>query len=359
MSNYIEYNDIIAFHPGYYIKEIVDESGLTQEDFAKRLGTTPKNLSILIRGEQSLSVDMANKLSRMLGTSITYWLNLQQAYDEKIAEFLSEKELIRERTIFRLMKYQYFCEHFHLPDYPRKIDEKIKSLREFLSVSSLTVLVEKDLAVSFRSYSDNLTPKNIVNANAMVQIAINETLKTDTPKYNKKKFEKAVAFALTQTKNHENFLPIITDAFREAGVVLVALPNLSGSGINGATKRVDGKIMLLVNDRRHYADTFWFTLFHEIGHIMNGDLGISFESEAEDEANLYAKNALIPQDKYEAFIFDHRYFDEETIRKFAEEIDRDPGIVVGRLQNDKLLGYTNTDLSNKLRHNYTVVIEGR
>ena len=51
MSNYIEHNDKIAFHPGYYIKEIVDESGLTQEDFAKRLDTTPKNLSLLIRGE--------------------------------------------------------------------------------------------------------------------------------------------------------------------------------------------------------------------------------------------------------------------------------------------------------------------
>ena len=48
MSNYIEHNDKIAFHPGYYIKEIVDESGLTQEDFAKRLDTTPKNLSLLI-----------------------------------------------------------------------------------------------------------------------------------------------------------------------------------------------------------------------------------------------------------------------------------------------------------------------
>lgn len=35
MGNYIEYNDTIAFHPGYYIKELVDESGLTQEDFAK------------------------------------------------------------------------------------------------------------------------------------------------------------------------------------------------------------------------------------------------------------------------------------------------------------------------------------
>ena len=66
MSNYVEYNGKIAFHPGYYIKEIVDNSGLTQEDFAKRLDTTPKNLSVLIRGEQSLSVDMAMKFSRML-----------------------------------------------------------------------------------------------------------------------------------------------------------------------------------------------------------------------------------------------------------------------------------------------------
>ena len=87
MSNYIEYNNKIAFHPGYYIKEIVDESGLTQEDFAKRLDTTPKNLSLLIRGEQSLSIDIAMKLSRLIGTSVNYWLNLQNAYDALIAEF--------------------------------------------------------------------------------------------------------------------------------------------------------------------------------------------------------------------------------------------------------------------------------
>ena len=67
MSNYIEFEDKIAFHPGYYIKEIVDDSGLTQEDFAKRLGTTPKNLSLLIRGEQNLSIDITMKLSRKIG----------------------------------------------------------------------------------------------------------------------------------------------------------------------------------------------------------------------------------------------------------------------------------------------------
>ena len=102
MSNYIEYNDTVAFHPGYYIKEIVEESGLTQEDFAKRLDTSPKNLSLLIRGEQSLSIDIAMKLSRMLGSSVNYWLNLQNAYDALIAEFKSQEELVRERKVFEL-----------------------------------------------------------------------------------------------------------------------------------------------------------------------------------------------------------------------------------------------------------------
>ena len=51
----------------------------------------------------------------------------------------------------------------------------------------------------------------------------------------------------------------------------------------------------MVNDRRHYADTFWFALFHEIGHILNGDMGISYCDDVEDKADEYARNTLIPK----------------------------------------------------------------
>ena len=356
MSNYIKYNDEVAFHPGYYLKEIVEDSGLTQEDFARRLGTTPKNLSILIRGDQNLSIDIAGKLSRMLGTTIAYWLNLQQAYDEKLAEIQSAEELKREREVFKYIDYKYFRDNFKFPDLPRKVDEQIKCVREFLAVSSLTVLEEQKLSVNFRSYSENLGRSNIVNANTMVQIAINKTLKTDIPKYNKKKFERAVSFALTQTENHKDFFPEVKKAFGEAGVALVALPNLKNSGVNGASKKVDGKVMLMVNDRRHYADTFWFTLFHEIGHILNGDLGVSFSGEQEAEADLFAQNMLIPQDKYEAFTHRNHYYNESVIREFAKEIGRDPGIVLGRLLNDGEIEHTDDYLSKILRHEYSVVM---
>lgn len=353
MSNYTEYKDKVAVHPGYYIKEIIDESGLTQADFAKRLGTTPKNLSILVRGEQSLSVDMANKLSRMLGTSITLWLNLQQAYDQMTAEFMCMEELEKERDTFALIDYGYFRNYYGLPALPRKIDEQIEQVRRFLSVASLTVLEEQDLAVDFRSYKEELSRSNIVNSNAMLQIAINETLNSDTPAFDKKKFENCIDFALKQTKNHDGFLPAIKAEFEKAGVYLVVLPNIKNSGISGATKRINGRVMIFVNDRRHYEDTFWFTLFHEIGHVLNGELGAS--SERESEAGNYARQMLIPEEEYIDFVMNRDSFDEKSIREFADFIDRDPGIVLGRLLIERRVAYTDTRLCNRLRHTFELV----
>lgn len=357
MSNYLEYNDKVAFHPGYYIKEIVDESGLTQEDFAKRLGTTPKNLSLLIRGEQSISIDIAMKLSRFIGTSIDYWLNFQKAYDVLVAEFKSCEELENERVVFADIDYRYFRDHYNLPNIPRKIDEQIKRVRNFLKVSTLSVLTKQDMAASFRSCSDGITESNTIKANIMVQIAVNEALQVDAPKFNKKAFEKAADYALSLTENHLEFYPELKQAFYDAGVIFVILPNITGSKINGATKKVGDNMVLMVNDRRLNADTFWFTLFHEIGHIMNGDFGISFEKEhgdIEEKANDFARNKLIPSDKYEDFI-SQKNFSLQSVKSFAKGINRDPGIVLGRLQNDGLVEYGDRKLQS-LRKPYRIHI---
>lgn len=355
MSNYIEYNDKIAFHPGYYIKELVEESGLTQADFAKRLDTTPKNLCKLINGEQSLSIDIAMKLARMQGSSVNYWLNIQSSYDAMVAQFKSEEELINEREIFKKLDYKYFRDNFGLPDIPRLIDEQIKQVREFLNVATLSVLTKRNMAVSFRSCTGDITEANTVKANIMVQIATNKALAIEAPKFNKKKFEKAVNYALTLTQNHQEFYQLIKEAFLDAGVILIVLPNMPGSKTNGATKKIGENVMLMVNDRRQYADTFWFTLFHEIGHIMNDDYGISFEEEEGDQeeaADRYARDMLIPPNDYQCFKAENKY-SIKAIRAFASKINRDPGIVVGRLQKEKAIGFE--DL-NSLRYQYKINI---
>jgi addiction module antidote protein HigA len=356
MTNYIEYNDMIVFHPGYYIEEIIEQNRFTQKDFAKRLDTTEKTLSNLINGKQSLSTEIASKLSKMLGTSIKYWQNLQDEYDALMYEINSKNEILEERNVFQALDYSYFVKNYNLPSIPRNIEGQIKAVREFLSISTLTTLTKIDVIVNFRNTQSTLTVNNIIRANTMVQIAINQALKIKAPKFNKELFEKAISYALTLTREHDTFYPKIKEAFFKAGVLLIVLPNISGSKTNGATRKIGDNIMLMVNDRKLNSDTFWFTLFHEIGHIVNKDYGISFEKEIgemEIAANKYAENSLIPFEEYQHFIENNK-FDLQSIQEFADKINRAPGIILGRLQNDKKIGFDNKSLSS-LRCKYKVV----
>ena len=80
-----------------------------------------------------------------------------------------------------------------------KTDEQIKAIRKFLNVATLKVLSRRDMSVSFRNATESLTESSIIKANTMVQIATNKALAVDAPKFNKKKFEDAVQYALTLT----------------------------------------------------------------------------------------------------------------------------------------------------------------
>ena len=89
MSNKIvEYKDLIAFHPGQYVEELIEEYNVTQKEFAERLGISEKRLGKLVNGEESISNDIARKLAKVTNISMITWLNLQHVYDVKIAEII-------------------------------------------------------------------------------------------------------------------------------------------------------------------------------------------------------------------------------------------------------------------------------
>lgn len=92
----IEYKDLIAFHPGCYIAEIIEDYNVSQKEFADRMGTTPKTVSKLVNGEINLSEDLAEKLSRMTGISYKLWRGLQVEYEIKKREIEEMQESNRE-----------------------------------------------------------------------------------------------------------------------------------------------------------------------------------------------------------------------------------------------------------------------
>ena len=91
MSSKLMYENLIAFHPGSYVEDIIEDLNITQKEFAARLGTTEKSLSKLVNGEDNLSNEMAYKLSKLTGISINTWMNIQNKYDQKVLE-INEKE---------------------------------------------------------------------------------------------------------------------------------------------------------------------------------------------------------------------------------------------------------------------------
>ena len=89
MSNKIvEYKDLIAFHPGQYVEELIEDYNVTQKEFAERLGVSEIKLYKLVNGEESISNDIARKLAKVTNILMITWLNLQSIYDVKIEEII-------------------------------------------------------------------------------------------------------------------------------------------------------------------------------------------------------------------------------------------------------------------------------
>lgn len=350
MANYIRYNDKMAFHPGAYIDDFIKFYGLTQNDLAVRLGTTPQVLRRLLRGNQTLSPDMIQKLAFVTNISAQTWENIQKSFDEAIAFVEEEKRKGREKKVISDISYSSLSSLYSLPDLKRKTDEQIPETKHSLGISELEELKRVPSSTCLR-HSKDMTEANIVRANVMILFATNAAIKTETAPFNRQKLDKAVEFALTKTTDYEGMYEALQEEFRKAGVAFFVLPNIPGSKLNGAVKKLRRKAVLLVSDRNRTVDTLFFTLLHEVAHIKNNDWGPYFEEdegEAEERANRYAEDMLIPPEKYSTF-FISRAYDRESIISFAEEINRDPGIVVARLQKDGVVRYDDREL-NSLKH---------
>ena len=359
-----EYKNLIAFHPGYYLTDIIDELEMTQDEFAKRLGTTGKTVSLLLNGQTPLTNDLARKISTMLGISVETLLNLQITYDEKKIEIDRKKTMDEQIKVIDAIDYTYFVKNKLLPEVKSKVD-KVMQLCAFLKVSDLQILKRRDLLASFRTTVTSVTDKNVINANVWLQTALNKGLAMKVAPFDEKKLKARIKEIRSMTLQEPNeFLPRLCEIFNECGVAFVLLPALKNCGINGVVKWYDDKAVLALNDRFKYADAFWFSLFHEIKHvfqkkktkvIINGnDVLLEVDEDFEKEANDFATDTLIPRDDYNNYFDDKgRYISKGDVERFAKYVGIHPGIVVGRLQHDKKIAHSSM---MDMRQKYTIII---
>lgn len=358
MSNTIEYKDLIAFHPGSYIEEIVDDLNITQAEFAERTEISGKTISKIINGEERITPTTANKLSKITGISIQTWLNLQANYDAKVAAITEEQDE-DEIAVVEQIDFSYFKHHKLVPNKRYTIKEKVQALRKLLKTANLFHFTAFNELVSYRRMTPENELKSIINSNVMLELASNKARNVTSNKYDKTKLIAALPeIKEMNIQNPEIFYDKLTQTLLNCGIVLVALPKLTGAMLNGATKKFkNNSVLLLITDKNKYSDVFWFSLVHELGHIINNDFYSDYTDKEqyktkEAKADKFASEFFISTQEYNNFVSDE-IFTRDSITHFANKLNILPGIVVGRLQTDNIIQF---DTLNELKTKYEIIL---
>lgn len=327
---------IKRFHPGVYLKELLDSMEMTAKEFSLRTGISERTISALITGNGDLTFDIAYKLSIFFDNSINYWTNLQTQYNVYLKE-LNKNEELKKEWVFASKVKNYLIDYGYVFNNFTK-EEIINKCREVVGVNSLMLLDKKDLFVCLKEHH---TKKEVdyFAQNFWIALALNEARKKNEIPFNKNMLIEYIPEIRGMTKqNLEDFLPRLKYILNECGISFVLLPYLSKSYIYGATKWFSkDNVMLAISNRGEKADLFWFILFHEISHVLmehRRETLINIENDEDDEADLMAAEMLISNDKWNDYI-NKNCFTEDSIIEFANSVGIHPCIVLGRLHKEK------------------------
>lgn len=88
-------------HPGKYLKEILNDLGVSQYRLAREIGVPAMRISHVINGARPVTAELALRIGRYFGQNARYWLNLQSRYDMDMAEDAIGKRVAREVRPFK------------------------------------------------------------------------------------------------------------------------------------------------------------------------------------------------------------------------------------------------------------------
>lgn len=339
----------LIIHPGETLSEILEDRGMSQKELAIRTGVTEKHVSTVVKRQKNISVAFAKKLEYALGIDASFWINLQANYDRELLEFeevnnITDSELSILKTMKEIIEYMGSLKWL---DVDANEADKVLRLRKILAVSNLTAIQNITYNAAYRAqiatnvnvdtyilYAWQRICELLVEKMDVSELLDIDLLKRYIPKIKCLMFEDV---NVVQKK--------LEDIFAECGIAFRIVRHFKGAPVQGLIKQTDqGKMILCMTIRKSRADIFWFTLFHEIGHILNGDIRQRFvdfdsvQSDMEAKADAFARDTLMDAKDYKRFVI-NKDFSLNAIDAFAGKQRVESYIVIGRLQSDGILGW--------------------
>jgi addiction module HigA family antidote len=332
--------------PGDVLEEMLDTLTIKKNDLAQRCDLSTKTISQIISGNAPISPETALCFQKVLKVHASIWNNLEANYRLSLArrstleEFGSSIDWANGFPLKQLIERGYIEKR----EKPAEIVEQVLA---FFGVGSVSAWEAKygEVQVAFRCSPSFKSSREAVSA--WLRIGEICASKVECQPFNKATFLAALdSIRALTSEDPVVFEPRMRKLCADAGVALVFVREFPKTHLSGATEWISkDKALLMLSLRHKRDDYFWFSFFHEAGHIIQGGKKSIFLDEMngwacpeEDLANEFASNMLIPEGKYRIFVA-NQDFSPTAVRRFAAELGIAPSIIVGRLQHNKEIGW--------------------
>jgi addiction module HigA family antidote len=343
-----------AMHPGTTLQDELDFFGMTQKELAEKTGYSVQTVNRIIKGREPITTDMALALERVFDgrPSAEFWLNMQADYDKSLAKATEFESTEKEISFFKENIGETFKELQKRGVFSGFVLNSNESFRQaitntkdfFGSYSLMNISNEVLLGVPFRKY--NRTNINQYNLAAILKIGEKKAWRilrgTGVREYDEKKFlGKANGLRVLSKKSPKEFLEVLQKECLDAGIVVVYVPNMPHTAFNGATLWIGNHPVILLKAENQREDIFWFTFFHEAGHVVKHgkrEVFIDFDKDgnkekSESEVDAFAENMLIPDFNETMKQMEKGLPVGRWIEIIAQKADVSKSIVAGRLCN--------------------------
>ncbi len=349
-TDQLRYQPDYAVAPGATLRSTLAARDMTQSELATRTGLSLKHVNQVVQGIAPVTPETALALEKVTGVPARNWNMLEANYRERLTRKEDRKSLVSDEAWLRSLPIKEMQQRDLLPrgaDAGTLLEEVCRFFgvvnRESWERVWRTPLASFRKSPSFQSNDGAVA--------TWMRIGEQEAGLIECESYDPHRFREALRRIRVMTRDlPEGFASEVERLCAESGVAVVFVPEVPGTRASGAARWLSPtKAMMQLSLRHKRDDHLWFSLFHEAGHILLHSKKETFitaeelSDSAEDEANEFAASWLIPK-RFEPELRRLRTMDE--IQSFAERLEIAPGIVVGRLQKESILDWSQ---GNKLK----------
>ena len=350
------YEPDLVLPPGDTLAEVLADLGMTQTDLARRTGLSVKHINQIVNGAAPITPETSLLLERATGVVARVWNNLEVAFREfesrreEDSRLEGDLEWLQQLPVAEMVRRGWI----------RRGARPVDTLREVCRFFGVANKAAWDSVwhkpTAYRTSRAFASEPGAVAA--WLRIGEIEAASIECEAFDRAVLTELIGDLrpLTREPDPSRWWPTLVERCAAAGVAVVAEPEIKGARINGAARWLaPDKALVQLSLRHKWGDIFWFTLFHELGHLLIHSKKDAFindtgaHSGVEQEADAFASQTLIPR-RYEPKLAGLATFAD--VEAFAEAVGVSAGIVVGRLQHD---GRWAHNRGNDLRPRFTFV----